>query len=393
MQKKNTICIYYVLAKNIYVYLFAILRSLQLYYINIVVIVFCFIRDLQLYNKKCRLKSGDNMANVLSQQQIDELLGNLRSGELDIDQIEQERTSQKVKEYDFRSPRKVTKDQIKYLTNIFDNFARFFGMKLTSVLRQNCQIEITHVEEEEYKEFNNALEDSVLVGMMGMTCDRAKIEDEQVLIEIARPLSFAVMDLLLGGNGNVLNIERDYTDIELSIMEYIFNLMTPHLNNAWANYLEVEHILNSIETNSRIIEFVPPDVTIAIIVFEIEIQGVKGNMNICIPTTLFEKLFPLLDSRNYNKKGDDKQELRREYILNSLKRSTLNITGVLGSTEIEVQDLLGLQNGDIIILNERKASDFVEVLIEGNPWFEGTVGIENKNYAIKINNIKSDIGG
>ncbi len=333
------------------------------------------------------------MSNVLSQQQIDELLGNLRSGELDIDQVEQQRTSQKVKEYDFRSPRKVTKDQIKYLTNIFDNFARFFSMKLTSVLRQNCQIEITHIEEEEYKEFNNALDDSVLVGMFGVTCDKAKIEEEQILVEIARPLSFAIMDLLLGGNGNILNIERDYTDIELSIMEYIFNLMVPHLNNAWSNYLEVYHTLDVIETNSRIIQFVPPDVTIAIIVIEIEIQDVKGNMNICIPTTLFEKLFPLLDSRSFNKKGDDKQDQQKEYIMGSLKKTSLNITGVLGGTEIEIQDLLELQNGDIIILNDRKASDFVEVMIEGSPWFEGTVGVKNKNYAIKINNTKTDIGG
>jgi len=327
------------------------------------------------------------MANVLSQQQIDELLGNLRSGELNIDQVEQQQTTQKVKEYDFRSPRKVTKDQLKYLTNIFDNFARFFSMKLTSVLRQNCEICIIQIEEEEYKEFNNALEDSVLVGMFGMTCEKAKIDDEQILVEIAKPLSFAIMDLLLGGSGvSVPNIDRDYTDIELSIMEYLFNMMLPHLNNAWSNYLEVTHKLDVIETNSRIIQFVPTDVTIAIIVIEVTIQNVKGIMNLCIPTTLFEKLFPLLDTRSA-KKGDDKQEEQKENIFTSIKKTSLDITGLLGSTDIEIQDLLELQKGDIIILNERKISDYVEVTIDSDPWFEGTVGVENKNYAIKINNI------
>ncbi|NCC87703.1 MAG: flagellar motor switch protein FliM, partial [Clostridia bacterium] len=323
-------------------------------------------------------------ANVLSQQQIDELLGNLQSGELNIDQVEEQQTTQKIKEYDFRSPRKVTKDQLKYLTNIFDNFARFFSMKLTSVLRQNCQIEIIQIEEEEYKEFNNALSDSVLVGMFGMTCEKAKIQDEQILLEIAKPLSFAIMDLLLGGSGvKVTNIDRDYTDIELSIMEYVFKMMLPHLNNAWSNYLEVAHTLDVIETNSRVIQFVPPDVTIAIIVIEISIEDVQGIMNLCIPTTLFEKLFPLLGNR-MAKKGDDKQEEQKSNIFTSIKKTGLDITGLLGSTDIEIQDLLELQKGDIIILNERKISDDVEVMVEDSPWFIGKIGVQNKNYSIKI---------
>ncbi|MEG0978642.1 MAG: flagellar motor switch protein FliM [Oscillospiraceae bacterium] len=327
------------------------------------------------------------MANVLSQQQIDELLGNLRSGELDIDEVEQQQTAQKVKEYDFRSPRKVTKEQLKYLTSIFDSFASFFSMNLTSVLRQNCQIEILQIEEEEYKEFNNALEDSVLVGMFSVNGENVKYEDEQILVEVSKPLSFAIMELLLGGSVvSSQNITRDYTEIELSIMEYLFKMMPQNLNKAWSNYLEVEHSLEVVETNSRIIQFVPNDVTIAIIVMEISIHNVKGIMNVCVPAPLFEKLLPLMDNRNLPKKGDDKLDEQKISLLSSIKKTSLEITGVLGSTDIQIHDLLELQQGDIIILNERKISDDVEIMIEGNHWFTGTVGIKNKNYAVQINN-------
>lgn len=327
------------------------------------------------------------MANVLSQQQIDELLGNLRSGELNIDQVAQKQTEQKIKEYDFRSPRKVTKDQLKYLTNIFDNFGNYFAMKLTSVLRQTCQIETLQIEEEEYKEFNNALEDYVLVGMFNLNCDKFKSEDDQILVEISRPLSYAIMDLLLGGGGGgTSNISREYTDIELSIMEYVFNMMSSPLDTSWSNYLEVEHSFDGIETNSRIIQFVPYDMTIAIVVMEITIQNIKGIMNICIPTALFEKMLPLIDSRAVNRKGDAKFDEQKLSLLTSLKKTSLDIAGVLGSTDIQIQDLLGLQQGDIIILNERKISENVELTVEGNPWFHGTVGVANKNYAIQIDN-------
>lgn len=327
------------------------------------------------------------MADVLSQKQIDELLGNFKKGEIDLEKVEQPNTK-KVKDYDFRSPKKVTKEQIKYITNIFDNFARFFSMHLASLLRQNCQMEIIGVEEEDYKEFNNALADSVLVGMFNVDCQKAKMQDDQILIEVGRPLSFSIMDMLLGGTGKSMPIERDYTDIELSIMEYVFTLMLPHLNNAWSNFLEVFHKLDVIETNSRIIQFVPPDVTVAIVVIKVTIADIKGIINICIPSTMFEALFPLLDVRSTKgKKDDERVNAQKDMIFDSFKDSKLEVTGILGSTDIEIQDLLELQKGDIIILNNERMSDCVKLEVEGSPWFKGSVGIEKKNYAIKISDV------
>lgn len=327
------------------------------------------------------------MANVLSQQQIDELLGNLRSGDLDFEEVEKEQTSKKVKEYDFRSPKKVTKDQIKYLTNIFDHFSRFFSMNLTGLLRQNCQIEIANIEEEEYKEFNNALSDYVLVGMFNVDCEKAKVEQEPILVEISKPLSFQIMELLLGGNGRKSKtVNRDYTDIELSIMKHVFEMMLPHFNNAWENYIDVEHTFDTVETNSRIIQFVPPDVTIAIIVLEVTINGVKEFLNLCMPTSLFEKLLPFVDIRGGAKKDEVKLEKSRDNIFESVKESSLDVTGLLGSTDIELQDLLKIQKGDIIILDDRTKDENIEIRVDDKPWFEGSIGVNKKNFSVRVSN-------
>lgn len=334
------------------------------------------------------------MANVLSQQQIDELLGNLQSGELDLEEVEKEQSSKKIKEYDFRSPRKVTKDQTKYLTNIFDHFARFFSMRLTGLLRQTCQIDVVNIEEEEYKEFNNALADSILVGMFGLDCEKAKIDEEQILVEMSKPLSFMMMELLLGGTGKKSKkINRDYTDIELSIMHYIFKAMIPHLDNAWSNYIDVTHTFDNIETNSRILQFVSPDVTIAIVVFEVTINKQKEFFNICIPTPLFEKLLPFLDTRVGVKKGDSKHLSVREDLFGFVKSSSLDVTGLLGSTDIAIEELLKIQKGDVIVLDNRTKDDNIQILVENTPWFEGSVGINKKNFSVKVESIVKGLGG
>lgn len=169
------------------------------------------------------------MAEVLSQQQIDELLGNLQSGNMDIKEIEEQNSSQKIKDYDFLSPKKFTREQIKLLENIFDNFARMFALNLSGLLRMNCQCEVLQVEEEEYREFSNALNDSVLVCVIGMHNKNYGIDDKQILMEMSRPISFSIIDRMLGGNGLGYAIERDYTEIEISLLNYLFNRITPSL--------------------------------------------------------------------------------------------------------------------------------------------------------------------
>ena len=123
--------------------------------------------------------------------------------------MEEQSATKKIKDYDFSSPKKFTREQLKLIDNIFDNFSRLFSLHLSSLLRLSCQMEVIQVEEEEYREFNNALGDSVLVGIIGMHNEEYHIDDKQVLLEISRPISSSIIDRLLGGNGNGYNVDRE----------------------------------------------------------------------------------------------------------------------------------------------------------------------------------------
>lgn len=326
------------------------------------------------------------MAEVLSQKQIDELLGNLNSGEIDIKEIE-EKSTKKIKDYDFRSPKKFTREQLKFIDNIFDNFTRFFELQLGSMLRVGCQMSIVQTEEEEYRDFNNALNDSVLAGVMSIDSNTVKLNFKQFIIEIARPLSFSIIDRLLGGDGSCYNIERDYTDIELSLMRHLFAQICGQLNNAWSNYGDFSHQLDLIETNSRLIQFIPPDETTVILVIETKIENLVGNINICLPARILEGLFKIFDMKypkERNKQDFEHDELRKETIMKTLKNAPLNVTGVLGESDITLEELLNIQVGDVLLLDSKVKDNSVIIKIQDSPWFTGTMGINKKNYAVKI---------
>ena len=331
------------------------------------------------------------LAEVLTQQQIDELLGNLHSGEVAIEEIT-ENSNKKIREYDFRSPKKFTREQLKILDNIFDSFTRFFGLQLSSLLRTACQMEIIQVEEEEYREFNNALNDSVLVGIIDLASEEFSIHEKQILVELARPISFSVLDLLLGGDGSGHNVEREYTDIEISIMEYVLKIIAQQIQNAWSNYAEITHTLSMIETNSRLIQAIAPDETVVIVVIRIEIKGLSGTMNVCLPASALDVLFKVFDAKfakALRKEDAGREANRKDNIMGTLKKSSLTMTGILGSTNIELQELLGLQKGDILMLDNAVKEDSIVVNVEGVPWFKGTMGVSKKNYAIKVGQVQN----
>ncbi|WP_195200173.1 flagellar motor switch protein FliM [Faecalispora jeddahensis] len=331
------------------------------------------------------------MAEILSQQQIDELLGSLQSGNVDFKDVETQSNGPKVKEYDFMSPKKFSREQLKLLDNIFDNFARMFSLQLASMLRISCQMEILQVEEEDYKEFNNALNDSVLVAMIGMHNQEHRIDGKQILMELSRPISFSIIDRMLGGNGSGYNVDRDYTDIELALMEYLFKQMLTMMKNSWSNYIEIDHTLDMIETNSRLMQSIQPDESVAIVIIEITLEdNLKGNMNICLPAASLEEIFKVFNSKYIKIPRKDDPEVeqeRKEIIMKGLKASPLYVSAVLGKTQITLKDFLGLQLGDVITLNTPLEENRITVCVEDLPWFTGMIGTKKKKYAVKIDQI------
>ncbi len=106
------------------------------------------------------------MSEVLSQSQIDALLNAFQSGGNEEKPAEPEK---KYRKYDFSRPRKFTKDRIKMLNGVFENYTRVLNNRLNALLRINCEIEVESIEEQRYFEFSNAISESdvMLAGTSG----------------------------------------------------------------------------------------------------------------------------------------------------------------------------------------------------------------------------------
>lgn len=324
------------------------------------------------------------MSEILSQSQIDSLLSSLTSGLKEMEQPDQT-SGKKIKDYDFRSPKLFTREQLKLLYSIYENYARILSSHITGILQTYTLVEIIEVEEQQYYEFNNALPDSVLMGVIDFAV-KEDHEEDLLLVDFSKDIGFCCIDRLLGGSGKPLEADREYTEIELGILEHLMKGMVNLMKNVWIDYLEVTPRLMKLETNARILQGISADENVVIVVMNIMVNETQGKLNVCIPAVTLDTMFKMKNalSKRKERRGDQLTDAqRRADIMREISESELEITGILGSIDVQARDLIDLEVGDIIKLNKSEKS-MVELAVGETVWFRGEMGSYNKKRAIAI---------
>ncbi|NLK04025.1 MAG: flagellar motor switch protein FliM [Clostridiales bacterium] len=321
------------------------------------------------------------MSDVLSQNEIDNLLAAISSGELDAEEIKHA-NEKHVKNYDFARPSKFSKEHLRTLNIIFEHYGRLLSTNLPAYLRKNVQVEVINSEAVTYSEFTNALSNPVLLGIV----DFSPLEGS-IIIEFSDNLGYAIVDRMLGGGGYPLEKVRDFSEIELSIMERIFNICTNLLREPWTNVIELEPRLIRIETNSQFAQIISPSEMISLVTLKIKVGNIEGLMNICLPYVCLEKVIDKLNTKYWYSTmqlRDDKSY--KDLIEVAISKAKVPLRAVLGKSTISVNDFMNMQSGDIIKLNS-KVDDELSVYVGNLFKFTALPGASSGSYAVKISTI------
>lgn len=321
------------------------------------------------------------MGEVLSQNEIDSLLKALSSGELDVDEIK-DKNEKQVKDYDFARPAKFSKEHLRTLEIIFEHYGRLLSTNLPVYLRKNVQVEVMNSEAVTYSEFSNSLSNPVLLGIVNFAPLSGSI-----IIEIGENLGYTIVDRMLGGKGAPLERPRDFSEIELLILERIFNVVVNLLIEPWENVCELEPRLERIETNSQFAQIISPTEMIALVTLNIKIGEVEGLINICLPYITLESVMDKLNTKYWYSNLQEKDEQEYSEIIESLiSKAPMPVKVALGNSTISVNDFLGLQRGDIIRL-DTKVDEELNIYVGNIKKFTALPGATGDNYAVRITSV------
>ena len=321
------------------------------------------------------------MSDVLSQNEIDDLLKALNSGEVDVEEMKKTKENT-VKDYDFARPSKFSKEHLRTLEIIYDNYGRALSTSLPVYLRKNIQVEVMNSEAVTYMEFSNALSNPVLLGII----DFAPLKGN-IIMEMATKLGYAIIDRMLGGEGEPLEKSREFSEIELLIIERIMITCVELMREPWENVLDVDPRLERIETNPQFAQIISPTEMIAIVTINIKIGDVEGLINLCLPYITLEPVMEKLNTKFwYSSMQEATDEEFSADIESLITKAEVPVTAILGRSTISVSDFSTLVPGDIIRL-DKKVDDELDVFVGDIKKFTALPGSSGQNYAVRVTSV------
>lgn len=322
------------------------------------------------------------MGDILSQNEIDELLKALNTGEIDVQHMTAKTEEKKVRNHDFRRPSKFAKDHMKTLNIIHDNYARLLTNFLSGYLRTLVQVEVISVEAIAYYEFNNSISNPAVLAIVDFSPLSGSI-----IFEMAPPIAYALIDRILGGKGYPMDKIREFTEVELAIVERIIVQVLNLMREPWENVIAIRPRLEKIETNAQFAQIISANEMVALITLGAKIGEVEGMINICIPHMVVEPIVSKLSTKFWFSNSEkEKLSENKETIGIKIENTKVPVRAVLGRATILVNDFLELQPGDVIPL-DTSVSGKLEILIGDLLKFYGTPGVKKNRVAIKVNEV------
>jgi flagellar motor switch protein FliM len=322
------------------------------------------------------------LPEVLSQGEIDALLTALSSGEMDVEELKKEEVEKKVKTYDFKRALRFSKDQIRSLTRIYENYARLLTTYFSAQLRTFVQISVASVDQLPYDEFIRSIPKMTILNVF-----TAPPLEGRMVMEVNPNIAYAMLDRMLGGQGNSPSNLSSLTEIETIVMERIFTRALDSFQEAWKSIIDLEIEMDVLEVNPQFMQMVSPNETVAVISLSTKVGDATGMINFCLPHVVLEPIMPKLSAHYWLSTQQKVREPKEiETLEKRVKKARLPVIADLGYSSIQVSEFLQLAVGDVIRLNET-VDDPLVIKVGEKPKFNAQPGVYKGKTAVQITEI------
>jgi flagellar motor switch protein FliM len=324
------------------------------------------------------------LAKILSQAEIDALLTTVSSGRSEQEPVglPSEQTGHTVVKYDFKHPNRVSKDQVRTLENMHDNFAGLASQTLSAMLRTMVDVDLVSVDQINYSEY--------VMSLMTPSCSytfSAKPLDGLCIMDFNPTLVFAFVDRIFGGGDKTLEIERELTGIERAVLTKVTRRLYRDLEKSWENITPITTEEKSFETNPQFIQIIPTGETVIVVSLQLKLFKSTGLLTICYPYVSLEPVMGKLSAQNWidaTKKRSVEEGVRQNR--ENLQDITVGVGLILARTRLKMREFLSLKVGDVVA-TDTQIDLASELMVGGRKKFLCRPGLFGKRRAGQITDV------
>lgn len=325
---------------------------------------------------------------ALTQKEIEELIDSMIGKGADDDRAKVVKPRLRV--YDFKRPDKFSKDHLRGVQLLFDNFCRLITSYFSGLFRLAIHSNVVSVDQVTYEEFSAGLSSPCSVAVVDWEPLRSNL-----LVNFSPQIALQMVDRLCGGPGNTTVVSRALTEIETAVLRRIAETMADTLTTTLKEFNIAGHRLSvaSIEVNPLFVQqaMAPNDIVMSVAI-DMKFGSQSGRVEFCLPYVLLEPILPALSAhRWFSKKEAPGTEKSSDNVVSAIQNIEIPISCRLGESTLTMKDVMSLKPGDVIELNVR-TTDCATLHLLGKPKFNVEIGRIGSRLAVKIVSRREDPG-
>jgi flagellar motor switch protein FliM len=279
--------------------------------------------------------------------------------------------------FNFRRPDRVSKDQIRSLHFIHDRFARNVTTSLAAFLRTSIELSVVSVEQFSYSEFLMALPDPTAFYAIAMAP-----ADALGAIELNPAVAFAMIDRILGGNGETGAPQRALTEIEQNVVDSVIKLILDHLSETWRPVTDIHFTIHARETRPQMLQVASWNEVVVLLAFDLKVGETRGLLNLCVPASVIEATGASF-AQGWQQTRREPTPQEQQWLAENLGRVRLAVTTDV-QTRLTTRELIQLQPGHVLSLGVPAETE-VNVRVGNIIKFRGRLATASGRAAVRVN--------
>lgn len=323
-------------------------------------------------------------ADVLSQSEVESILAQIQAGEQQPVKVlgaEEGKTSAplNIQPYDFRMPVYLTPSQMRRLRIKHEDFIRSLAASISLFLRADFSLQMSRLETMTYKSMLD-----ILPMPSHLTLFRLTPLSGMCLFDIAPRLGLTILDRMMGGPGHSVKVEREFTDIEISVLRNFIKIVLKEYADSWLKYQPLGFDIVEHENTARFLQIVKPDEIMLYLEVEARFGDCVAGMRFMIP---YWMMAPFVDSLMKEISSGEDTQVKRFKLPEDPTSPVYNvpvpITAHWRGLSMTLREVSELSAGDVLMLDP-KAIQNVNIDLAGMQKFKADMDRTGPNVMLKL---------
>ncbi len=313
--------------------------------------------------------SGAQSSRVLSQAEIDSLLGNASELERDI-----ENTGVKA-----MLNNAISYERLPMLEVVFDRLVSYMSTSLRNFTADNVEVAMEGIASTRVGDYLNSIPLPAMISVV-----KAEEWDNFGLITVDSSLTYSMVDVLLGERRGISATpdSRPYTAIERSLVERMVHVTLSDLTIAFEPLTPVNFQFDRLETNPRFATISRPSDAAIVVKLRVEMGDRGGRMEMLLPYSTLEPVRELL-LQMFIGESSSRNSLWQTHLAEECWLTRVDLEVVLDEFSMKLSEIFSLEVGSQLMLSASPTSK-VKCRIGDVDLYAGTMGRKGEKKAVMI---------